>query len=203
MKKNIIAVAAITMLLSATSAFAATTMGGLGFRTLNGPSNLLDNANVSFSVSPAVGVRQWLTEKVGFDAAIGFSSLESEQNNPSLKLDKGTGFVFDIGMPVVLKKMDKVNFIVRPGLTYGTATATDKTLASAPNEFETKLMSFSGEFEVEFMLTDNLSISAAHGISYSSVKVSDNSSPSNEIELKGFETTGNNFTQLGFHVYLW
>lgn len=203
MKKNLIAVAAVSLLLSATSVFAGTTKGGLGFRTLNGPFNALENTNVGFSVTPAIGVRQWFTETVGFDAAIGFSSLTAEGSPPTTKLDEGTGFAIEIGMPFILKKMDKVNFILRPGLLYGKSTATDKIATGLPDEFEAKLMSVSGELEVEYMLTDNLSLSAAHGIAYSSSKVSDNSATSPTLEVKGFETTGSNFTQLGFHIYLW
>ncbi len=203
MKKNLIAVAAVSLLLSATSVFAATTKGGLGFRTLNGPFNALENTGVGFTITPAIGVRQWFTETVGFDAAIGFTSLKAVGSPPTTTLDEGTGFAFEIGMPFILKKMDKVNFIARPGFLYGRTTATDKIPTGLPDEFKTTLMSVSGELEVEYMLTDNLSLSAAHGIAYSSAKTSDNSATSPTLELKGFETTGSNFTQLGFHIYLW
>ena len=53
------------------------------------------------------------------------------------------------------------------------------------------------------MIVENVSISAAHGIAYHSLKNHDNGSPEQEFNITGFETRGNNFTELGFHVYLW
>jgi hypothetical protein len=49
------------------------------------------------------------------------------------------------------------------------------------------------------MVADNVSISAAHGIAYNSMK--DDGTP--EIKFTSIGTTGSNFTQLGFTVYLW
>src|SRR5207247_10054504 len=108
--------------------------GGLGFRSLAiGPSGLLPNSNASFSTTPAVGVRHWLTERAGFDAAVGFVSVKFEEGPPTTTLDEGTGFVFDVGVPISAKKWDKVNVIFRPGFLWRKATAKDK-IATPPNE---------------------------------------------------------------------
>jgi hypothetical protein len=178
-------------------------MGGIGFRSLDGPSNSLTAAPVSFSVSPALGIRHWFSEKAGVDLAVGFTTLSLELSPPTTKTDEGTGFVFDAGIPWALKKWEKVSFIFRPGVTYGTAEAKDKTAPTAPNKFTSTLLSVSGELEVEWMVTDRVSVSAAHGIAYRDVELKDNSSPENKAKITGWDTTGNNFTQLGFHVYLW
>lgn len=200
-KKMVVAVFA--MLMVAGAAQAEGTMGGIGFRSLDGPFSVLENTGIGFTTSPAIGLRHWLNEKTGLDLAIGFASISTESSPPSANLDEGSGFVLDLGVPFVVKKLDKVNFIFRPGLMYGTATATDKTTATAGNEAKTTLMSFSAELEVEYMLTDNLSISAAHGVGYFSQKTTFNTNPEAENKVSGFGTAGSNFAQLGFHVYLW
>ena len=203
MKKLTILFAAL-ILVSSSSAQAAGTMGGLGFRTLSGPENALFNSGIAFSASPALGVRQWFSETVGADLAIGFTSLSYEAGAPTTKVDEGTGFVLDVGIPIVAKKWDKVNFIVRPGFQYGTATTKDKLVPTTlPSEIKATLFSVSGEFEVEYTLTERLSISASQGFAYASATAKDNAVPAFEQTLSGFGTTGSNFTQLGFHVYLW
>ena len=204
--KKLITLAAALLLVAAGSAHAAKegTMGGLGFRSLDGPTNTLLNSGVSFTTSPAIGIRHWFSEKAGVDLAIGFSSLSVEGGNPSTKADEGSGFVFDAGIPWAVRKWEKVSFIFRPGVTYGTAEAKDKLSATAPNKETSTFLSVSGELEVEWMVTDKVSISAAHGIAYRSLEIKDNASPdANKIKLTGYDTTGNNFTTLGFHVYLW
>ena len=102
-----------------------------------------------------------------------------------------------------MKSWDKVNVIFRPGVEFESAKLTDKTTTLPGNEIKATIFAVSGELEVEYMIADKLSISAAHGIAYSNTKLEDNSSPANELKVNGFNTIGNNFTTLGFHVYLW
>ncbi len=193
--KKLIATA-FALLTLATAAFAQDPMGGLGFRS----GGALDTG-LGFSASPTVGIRQWFTSQVGVDAAIGFTTFSAELNGT--KTDEGNGFAFDIGVPISLKSWEKVNFIFRPGFVYATATAKDKTSPTPPNELKATVYAFSGEFEVEWMIAEKLGISAAHGIAYSSGKLEDNDSPVNEGKVNGFSTIGGNFTEVGFHVYLW
>ena len=208
--KKLMTLAAALLLMAAPSAQAADTMGGLGFRTFAGPvgaitvpTSLTTTTDIPFGTSPTIGVRQWFTEKVGVDLAIGFSSLSLKQDPGGVKFGDGTGVVVDVGIPIVAKKMDKVNFIFRPGFTYGQAKAKNKFLLAPNDEFTVTLASVSGELEVEYMLTDQLSISAAHGIAYRTVNSKDNASPAITSKIAAFESTGSNFTQIGFHVYLW
>ena len=183
LKKTLIAMVAASILFGAVAAQAAesTMMGGLGFRTLQGPANQLVNSTINFGTSPAIGIREWMTDKVGLDVAVGFTSLSVKGGTPQVKGDEGTGFVIDAGLPLAAKKWDKVTFIFRPGILYGTAKAKDKLSPTAPNEFTTTLMSVTGELEVEYWIADKLSISAAHGVAYRSLKAEDNSSPKNEV----------------------
>lgn len=194
----------IAMLTLAAVAQAEAPKGGLGFRSLSlGATGQLVNSNVTFTATPAIGIRHWVSEDVGFDLALGFTSVSAKGGTPTVEGDEGSGIAFDLGVPIALKKWDRVTFMVRPGFTYGTATAKDKLSPLPPNEFETKVASFAGEFEVEWMVAERLGISAAHGIAYRSIKFEDNDAPPSKTEVTGFETTGANFTSLGFHVYLW
>ena len=172
-------------------------MGGFGFRS----GAALNTGPVGFSTSPTVGIRHWFTSQMGGDIAVGFATASVEGNGT--KLEEDTGFAFDLGLPISMKSWDKVNVIFRPGFVFVSATAKDKTSPTPPNELKATAYAVSGELEVEWMLAEKLSISAAHGIAYSNVKVEDNDSPVNELKVNGFNTIGSNFTQLGFHVYLW
>ena len=199
-----IALIAIAATLLAGAAHAEGTMGGLGFRSAGpGAAAALSTSPFILSTSPTLGVRHWLSERAGIDAAFGFVTLTAESGTPTATSDEATGFAFEVGIPVSAKKWEKVNVIIRPGFAYGTATIKDKTTTVPPNEFTTTVMNFSGELEVEWMVAERLSVSATHGIAYHSLKVEDNDSPASEFKVSAFETTGSNFTALGFHVYIW
>lgn len=195
LKKTVTLVALFMMV--AVAAHAEGTMGGFGFRQ----GAALNTGPVGLSASPTVGIRHWFSEQMAADLAVGFVSTNLDVNGT--KTDEGTGFAFDLGLPISMKSWDKVNVIFRPGFAYETATAKDKTSPTPPNELKATVYAVTGELEVEYMIADKLSISAAHGIAYSSTKIEDNDSPVNELKLNGFGTIGNNFTTLGFHVYLW
>jgi len=187
--KRLLAPAVLALLLTA-PAHAEGTMGGLGFRTGTSPFMNLPITPLQVEASPTIGGRHWLNPKVGLDFGLGYNQLKVDPGSSTW-----TGFSFDVGLPISIKKVnDKVNFIFRPGFQWGSledesGTPTVKWSATA----------ISGELEVEWMVADNLSISAAHGISYNSV--SDDGTP--KTEVTSFRTTGSNFMNLGFHVYLW
>ena len=182
----------------------AEVMGGIGFRsssaTLSAP---VPASTLSFDASPTIGVRHWISERVAFDGAIGFASMTAEAGPPTADIAEGSGFTFDLGVPISAKRWEEVNVIVRPGFAYATATLKDKTSPTPPNEDTATAMAYSLEIEVEWMMAERLSISASHGISYRTYKLEDNDSPANELKSSGYNTTGDNFTSLGFHVYLW
>ncbi len=197
MKKKL-ALACLFMVVAG-SAFAQETasMGGLGFRS----GAALNTGPVGISASPTVGIRHWFSGQMGGDLAVGFATASVENNGT--KTDEGSGFAFDLGLPISMKSWEKVNVIFRPGFTFQSATLKDKTAPTPPNELKATVYSVSGEIEVEWMLADKVSISAAHGIAYGNTTIKDNDTPENELKINGFNTIGQNFTQLGFHVYLW
>ena len=200
--KKLIILAAATMLFGAVSAQAAETAmkGGLGFHVAPSPfANLISFINplapqVS-STAPTVGGRQWFNGQVGVDLGLGYTSFKADQGTQK---ETWTGVSFDVGLPLVIKKFDKVNFIFRPGFQYGTLEDKDETLVPSQTTKYT-MTGFSGTLEAEWFVADNLSLSAAHGIAYSSLH--DDATP--ETKFTSIGTTGTNFTQLGFTIYLW
>ena len=201
LKKLMILAAATMMLTGAMSAQADEGMkGGLGFHVGESPVSgviafinpLAPNAS---QAAATVGGRQWLNSQVGFDLGLGYNSFKAEQGTQS---ETWTGITFELGLPMVLKKFDKVNFILRPGFQYGTLEDKDETALPTLTTKYT-MTGVSGTFEAEWMVADNMSISASHGLAWASIK--DDGSP--QIKFTSMGTTGNNFTQLGFNIYLW
>ena len=197
MKKLIILAAAATMMFGAVSAQAADDMkGGLGFHVGGSPfGTILTFVTPGTQAAPTLGGRQWFTSNIGVDLGVGFNSFKAEQGTQT---ETWTGIGFDIGLPIVVKKFDRVNFIFRPGFQYGTLEDKDESVIPTVTTKFT-MTGFSGELEAEWMVADNVSISAAHGIAYNTMK--DDGTP--EIKFTSIGTTGSNFTQLGFTIYLW
>ena len=200
MKRIVLVVLATTLFSMA--AHADGTMGGIGFRS-TGYISVPSFAPITVVASPTIGVRHWLSERVGLDGAIGFATASAEVAAADTLFEKteGTALTFDAGVPFSMKKWEKVNLIVRPGLIWSRATLKGKTTPTPPKDTAT-LMVFTGEIEVEWMVAEHLGISASHGIAYSSFK-EENGSSTIDFKSTGFLTTGNNFTSLGFHVYVW
>ena len=191
MMKRFLALAALALLLAA-PAHAQGPKGGFGFRTTTTPfMNLpIVSSFLVFEAPPTVGIRHWVNPNVGVDFGIGYNNLKLEPGPTTY-----TGFTFDLGVPLSVKAVnDKVNLIFRPGFQWGSVEDESGT----PTVKWTG-MAISGELEVEWMVADNLSISASQGIAYNTV--TDDGSP--KVEVTSFRTTGSNFMNLGFHVYLW
>ncbi len=198
MKKLIVWAAAAMMLFGAFSAQAAEGMkGGLGFHVgESATSNFLGFIQpLAPKSGPTLGGRQWFNDAVGADFGVGYNSLKAEQG---ALVETWTGFSFDIGLPIVVKKFDKVNLIFRPGFQWGSLEDKDET-GSPTITTKYTMTGFSGTLEAEWMLADNLSISASHGLAWASLKNDD--TPAFKVTSIG--STGNNFTQLGFNIYLW
>lgn len=178
--------AVLALLVSASVSWAADDMSGghpgmaehnsigLGFRNTDAP----------------IGIRWWLSgQKLGIDAGIGFGSASQGGNSVS-------HWAVDFGVPFVLKSWDRVHFIARPGVTFGSQ---DVVTGIAPFTTDTETsFAISGELEAEVFLAPNVSVSASHGIAYQSVNP-----PGPGDNVTSFSTIGNNFTQVGFHIYLW
>ena len=184
MKRLLIAAVCSFALCSAAAVHADATHlnGGLGFHESSAP----------------IGVRWWLSDqKVGIDAAIGFSSTPSAVSSK----DKEKGFTLDVGVPWVLKSWDGCHVMFRPGLLYRSQEiGFDSDPITAGVQFDTEKdtqFAVQGEIEAEVFLRDNVSVSAAHGIRFTS-----ENPPGPGDNLTEFSTTGNNFTTIGFHVYI-
>ena len=176
LKKTFISAAALMLVMGAASAHAEGVKGGLGFHNTEAP----------------IGIRHWVSEKMAVDLGIGFSSADAGSETL-------TGFTIDAGLPISMKKWDKVNFILRPGIIYNTEDVFYDDGINPPSKEKFNTFGVSGEFEVEVELAENFTVSAAHGIGFSSSKLDISGAES----VTGFSTTGNNFTTIGFHVYLW
>ncbi len=148
--------------------------GGLGFHNIEAP----------------VGVRWWISDKVALDAALGFGSEEDAGLDESL-----SHWALDVGVPIVLRSFDRLHFMFRPGLLY--QSQEDVIDVGPPVEKDNDtFMTISAELEAEFFFTDQFSVSAAHGLAIM------NRDPAVGQSTTDWGTTGANFTNIGFHVYL-
>lgn len=159
---------------------AAHNSGGLGFHNASEP----------------LGVRWWLAgQKVGIDAAVGFSSTPV----PGFPKEKEMGWGVDVGVPLVIKSWDMVHVLFRPGFIYSTQEIKSTSDGGATfTSIKPKTWDVQAEIEAEVFLRDNVSVSAAHGVAYEST----DPDISGAEKENSFFSTGNNFTTIGFHVYL-
>ena len=165
-------------------------MGGIGFRA---PITAVSNWLVEPQAMPSIGIRQWFNKRFGFDLAVGYYQAEIKPLP-----EKFTGYAVDTGIPISIKRpSQKVNLILRPGFTWGQLEDVDET--PPPLTIEWDLLGTTLDLEVEWMVADNLSLSASHGVGY--FRLRDNGSPKTSRTYAG--TLGSNFTELGFHVYFW
>lgn len=172
MKKTILAVTTLALLMGATSAFAAKT--ALGF----------------YDSAAPIGIRTWLSDKMGLDLGIGFNNQSISNGGQST-----SGFTFDAGLPLVMKSWDKVKVNVRPGVQFGSQDVpTGLTTKEKVTGFQV-----SGDIEAEVMLMDNVSVSTHMGLAYTSQKSDASGSPT----LSTIGLTGVNFFGAGVHIYLW
>lgn len=144
-----------------------------------------------------IGVRWWTAgQKIGVDLGLGYD--REAANSFGFPDEHLSRFTLNAGIPIVLKSWSKVHFMFRPGISYSTQQLPD-TLATLAN-FSTlneKTLQITGELEAEVFLADNFSVSASHGIGYESFDPAYSDKKEN-----AFFTLGNNFTNIGFHVYL-
>jgi hypothetical protein len=148
--------------------------GALGFHDVDAP----------------IGVRWWISDKLALDAGLGFGSDEF------VPLDENLGhWALDVGLPIMLKSWDRVHFIVRPGIVYRSQEVITDPGPPILKDNDTSL-TIQGELEAEVFLVDNVSISAAHGLAIVNTNFAGGGSATD------WNTTGSNFTQVGFHVYL-
>lgn len=192
MKRTILAAALMLAVAAAAHADSAQKqyMGGIGFRA---PVTPLSYALIEPQAAPTIGIRQWFNRGFGFDLALGYYQAEIKPLPETF-----TGYTVDVGLPITLKRpSEKVNLILRPGFQWGQLEDVDET--PPPITIDWDLLGATLDLEVEWMVADKLSISASHGAGW--FRLRDNGNPKTSRTYAG--TLGSNFTQLGFHVYLW
>ena len=171
MKKILFFTCVLAMI--ATSAFATDTTKRLGL-------GFVDN-------DVPIGVRYWLSPKIGLDLGFGISSTQLE-TSPGEKTTY-TNYSFAAGLPInMITVGDRVNLHFLPMFEYrsldqGTDNATEFNIIAA--------------LEFEVFVTKDLSVSAAHGVVFSST-----SPPGNAETTTDWSTFGSNITDFGVHYYL-
>jgi hypothetical protein len=176
MKRTTLSVALTCLGLVTLTSFANAAMGGIGFHTTDAP----------------IGVRHWFTEKVAGDAGIGYVTDKTEQGPGEVK---ATTTSVELGLPISVAKLDKAHLLFRPGYEYFMT----KDEATGSPDVKTTGNGFSAELEVEYWLTEKLSLSASHGVFFGSSE--DDRTPKRKVTT--VTTFGENFTNVGFHLYLW
>jgi len=154
--------------------------GGLGFHNVEAP----------------IGVRWWLAgQKIGIDLGFGYDTAPA----PIHDQETLTHWAIDAGVPFIMHSWDRAHVIFRPGILYQSQEI-ETSLGPPPAAFNSDtgtLLDVSAEIEAEVFLVNNVSVSASHGISFHS-----ENPPSGFADVPStFRTFGNNFTNVGFHVY--
>lgn len=176
--KRLIAVVAFALVLCAGVASAQGgpqhPNGALGFHKVEAP----------------LGVRWWFNDKVALDAGLGIGSEEDTDVDENL-----THWALDVGVPIVLSSFDRLHFMLRPGILF--QSEDDVVDPGPPVETDNStVMTIGAELEAEFFFTDNFSVSASHGFAIV------NTDPAVGESTTDWGTTGANFTNIGFHVYV-
>lgn len=192
MFRRVAAIVAASSVLLVVPALAERTHSiGLGFRQTATP----------------IGVRWWLGPQLGVDAAVG---VDAEQS--VVEIDTNDDFVDDtriedtlarwtvnVGAPwAVWSSGENVRVLVRPGLEYQSEDDFGSFLIDG-SRVKLNTFAVSGEVEVELNVWENLTVSAAHGVEYRSIKLD----APGAVGTWTAGTTGTDFFRLGFFVYLW
>ena len=150
---------------------------GLGFHNVDAP----------------IGLRWWLTgQKIGLDFGLGYRSTPA----PSYSDESLTGWTLEAGVPIVIHDWSRAHVILRPGLLYDSQQFESTNPPAAFDTDDATTFVVTAEIEGEVFLVDNVSVSASHGIGFSNYDP-----PGAGDSRTSFSTFGNNFTNIGFHLY--
>ena len=149
-------------------------------------------------VEAPVGIRWWLSNRmVALDLGFGFNS-EPAGIDPN---ESEKSFALEAGVPLVAYSWGRAHALFRPGILYQSEQiGFDADLGTPGVQFDTDnqtTLDAMLECEAEVFLVDNISVSAAHGIGFTRFDPG-----SGADSQTSFGTRGNNFTTIGFHVYL-
>lgn len=132
-----------------------------------------------------VGGRLWVSDQVGVDVGVGFSSSDASGDNQM-------SFTVDAGVPLVVASSGDANFFVRPGFTFN---QTPTPVTTDPDNKTTQFW-ISGTLGVEYFFTDRFSIQAGHGLAFKSVDPDQAGEKYTEITSEAFGVSS-----IGFHFY--
>lgn len=178
MKKiaSLLVVLAVTSLCVAPS-FAAPTKGawGVGYHGQDFP----------------LGLRLWLSDKVGLDLGIGFSSDPFNATG-----DNKTTWGLEVGAPIVMAGMgDETLFFIRPGIDY--RSIPNPILGGPtpnPDNDET-VFGVTGQLGVEHWFGKRFSLQVADGIAFYNID------PGVGGSHTVFQTQAFGISNIGFHYY--
>lgn len=161
------------------------------------PDAMHASGGVGFHDSSApLGVRWWLaSQKVGIDVGLGLSSTPSSIDPK----EKEMGWALDLGVPFVMHSWEGAHVLFRPGVLYKSEEVGFDADPGAGFQFDTEKqtnLAVQAELEAEVFLRDNVSVSASHGIAFETFDPGFGAD-----SQSSFRTLGNNFTNIGFHVY--
>ncbi len=168
-KRSALSLGLAGLAIVALAPLARAAMGGVGFHSTAAP----------------IGVRHWFTDRIAGDLGANYSYDKLEVTGST----KNTHYVVDVGVPIRLARYEKIHLLARPGFNFG-GTKYEPPTGPA---ITTKAYGVLGELEIEYWLTEKLSISASQGVAYRWT----------QDDETAFDTLGSNFTFLGFHLYLW
>jgi hypothetical protein len=153
-----------------------------------------------------LGGRWWFSPQLGVDLGFGFGLEKAEttiDTNGDLvddtRIEDTLGhWAVEAGMPWTAWRWEGVRVMLRPGLSY---QSEDDFGSFLQDGSRVKLNTFgaSGEIEVEVPVATNVTLSAAQGLQYTTSKLDAPGATSTWT----LDATGQDFTTIGFHVYLW
>ena len=148
-----------------------------------------------FRPEAPIGFRYWASDKVGIDVGVGFDNV---------KPDKGTGstsYLFDVGVPLVLKGGDNLHFFVRPGVAFSSNGGKDDATSFANAKVSSLFVS--GSLGVEYFFSPAFSVQVAHGVLYQSqnVKYAPTVGPAIDETNTSFRSEDFGISNIGFHYY--
>jgi hypothetical protein len=174
-KATIALVSALLLLPTLASAKDMTGKFGLGYYMTDAP----------------VGIRYWVTPKVGLDLGVGYELKDLGSENAS-------SYWFDLGIPYIVVGTERANFFVRLGATIGILDNKAYYQMTDANGVIDKTWSdvnVSLAPGAEVFVGDNFSLEASHGINFQFL------SPPEGDSLFNVKTFGNSITTIGFHFY--
>ena len=151
------------------------------------------------SVEAPIGLRYWLSnQKVAVDLGFGFTSVPAGID-PN---EKEKSYALEAGVPIVCHSWERAHALIRPGILYQSDQIGFDADPGTPGvQFDTDnetTLDFLLEGEAEVFLVNNISLSAAHGFRYRRFTPAFGGDSESS-----FGTRGNNFTTIGFHVYMY